>query len=361
MKAATAVGARLREQVGSLEEALSAARRKVAEASAASEQARAGRDEAEARIVRLDAAKLETAREVEQLKAFATRANLERDECLERERAVARQRVDQALNETAAIGGGTTDHDLLHTPPPAVTTPTTRGRRLDAGGPPRGSGGGREGAPACARDGSVSPPLSARRQSRSSGGDHVEQWDRRAHADQQQRQHQQEQLQMRQRLVQSQEELRCCRKEEERSRARCSQLETRLAEARNCLEEQKSVTASMRRAAARAHDDAEAARKQVEDTKALMSRQEFECRRQVSLLEARLLETGVRNSRRRDLLQLQACAQEDLVKALRDPVLPSTCGDTVISDVSDHSLRAEEVERPAAAAASAFEEWHSSR
>lgn len=43
----------------------------------------------------------------------------------------------------------------------------------------------------------------------------------------------------------------------------------------------------------------------VEDTKARMSRQEFECRRQVSLLEARLLETGVRNSRRRDLLQLQ--------------------------------------------------------
>ncbi|CAM9677487.1 unnamed protein product [Ectocarpus fasciculatus] len=165
---------------------------------------------------------------------------------------------------------------------------------------------------------------------------------------------------MRQRLVQSQEELRSCRKEEERSRARCSQLETRLAETRDCLEEQKGVTASMRRAAARAHDDAEAARKQVEDTKARMSRQEFECRRQVSLLEARLLETGVRNSRRRDLLQLQACAQEDLVKALREPVLPSTCGDTVVSDVSDHSLRAEDVERPAAAAAS-DDEWQSSR
>ncbi|CBN75506.1 expressed unknown protein [Ectocarpus siliculosus] len=361
MKAATAVGARLREQVGRLEEALSAARREVAEASAASERATAGRDEAEARIVRLDAAKLETAREVEQLKAFAIRANLERDECLERERAVARQRVDQTLNETAVIGGGTTDQDLLHTPPPAVATPTTRGRRLDARGPPLGSGGGREGAPASARDGSVSPPLSARRQRRSLDEDHVEQWDHRAHADEQQRQHQQEQLQMRQRLVQSQEELRCCRKEEERSRARCSQLETRLAEARDCLEEQKSVTASMRRAAARAHDDAEAARKQVEDTKALVSRQEFQCRRQVSLLEARLLETGARNSRRRDLLQLQACAQEDLVKALRDPVLPSTCGDTVVSDVSDHSLRAEEVERPAAAAASASDEWQISR
>lgn len=51
-------------KVGRLEEALSAARREVAEASAASERARARRDEAEARIVRLDAAKLETAREV---------------------------------------------------------------------------------------------------------------------------------------------------------------------------------------------------------------------------------------------------------------------------------------------------------
>ena len=38
-----------------------------------------------------------------------------------------------------------------------------------------------------------------------------------------------------------------------------------------------------------------------------MSRQESECRRQISLLEARLLETGVKNSRRRDLLQLQVC------------------------------------------------------
>lgn len=56
----------------------------------------------------------------------------------------------------------------------------------------------------------------------------------------------------------------------------------------------------------------------------------------------------------------QACAQEDLVKALRDPVLPSTCGDTVVSDVSDHSLHAE-VERPAAAASSASDEWQSSR
>lgn len=49
------------------------------------------------------------------------------------------------------------------------------------------------------------------------------------------------------------------------------------------------------------------------------------------------------------------------MKALRDPVLPSTCGDTVVSDVSDHSLREEEVERPAAAPASASEEWRSSR
>lgn len=51
-------------KVGRLEEALSAARIEVAEASAASERAKAGRDKAEARIVRLDAAKLETAREV---------------------------------------------------------------------------------------------------------------------------------------------------------------------------------------------------------------------------------------------------------------------------------------------------------
>ncbi|CAM9997598.1 unnamed protein product [Ectocarpus fasciculatus] len=134
MKAATAVGARLREQVGRLEEALSSARKEVAEASAASERARAGRDEAEARVGRLDAAKLETAREVEQLKAFAIRANLEREECLERERAVARQRVDQALDEPAVIGGGNTGPDLLYIPPPAVATPTTCGRRLDAGG-----------------------------------------------------------------------------------------------------------------------------------------------------------------------------------------------------------------------------------
>lgn len=44
---------------------------------------------------------------------------------------------------------------------------------------------------------------------------------------------------------------------------RCLQLETRLAEARDHLEEQKGATASMRRAAARAHGDAEAARKEV--------------------------------------------------------------------------------------------------
>lgn len=40
-----------------------------------------------------------------------------------------------------------------------------------------------------------------------------------------------------------------------------------------------------------------------------MRRQESECRRQVSLLEARLLEAGVKNSRRRDLLQLQVRGQ----------------------------------------------------
>lgn len=44
---------------------------------------------------------------------------------------------------------------------------------------------------------------------------------------------------------------------------RCLQLEAKLAEARDRLEEQKGVTASMRRAAARAHGDAEAGRKEV--------------------------------------------------------------------------------------------------
>ena len=41
------------------------------------------------------------------------------------------------------------------------------------------------------------------------------------------------------------------------------QLEARLSEARERLEDQKGVTASMRRAAMRAHGDAEAARKEV--------------------------------------------------------------------------------------------------
>lgn len=36
--------------------------------------------------------------QVEQLKAFAIRANLEREECLEKERALARERVDETLN-----------------------------------------------------------------------------------------------------------------------------------------------------------------------------------------------------------------------------------------------------------------------
>lgn len=44
---------------------------------------------------------------------------------------------------------------------------------------------------------------------------------------------------------------------------RCLQLEARLAEARDSLEEQRNVTASMRRAAARAHANAEAAQKEV--------------------------------------------------------------------------------------------------
>lgn len=46
-------------------------------------------------------------------------------------------------------------------------------------------------------------------------------------------------------------------------------------------------------------------RLQARDAEARMRRQEEESRRQVSLLEARLLEAGVKNSRRRDLLQLQ--------------------------------------------------------
>lgn len=44
---------------------------------------------------------------------------------------------------------------------------------------------------------------------------------------------------------------------------RCAQLEARLAEVHRSLEEQKSVTGSMRREAARAHGEAEEARKQV--------------------------------------------------------------------------------------------------
>lgn len=39
-------------------------------------------------------------RQVEQLKAFAIRANLEREECLEKERALTRERVDETLNAT---------------------------------------------------------------------------------------------------------------------------------------------------------------------------------------------------------------------------------------------------------------------
>lgn len=48
-------------------------------------------------------------RQVEQLKAFAIRANLEREECLEKERAMARERVDETLktlNSGAGVGAG---------------------------------------------------------------------------------------------------------------------------------------------------------------------------------------------------------------------------------------------------------------
>ncbi|CAM9587086.1 unnamed protein product [Scytosiphon promiscuus] len=342
MEAATAVREGLRAQVERLEEALSAARQEVSEASAESSRVRAERDEMEERVGRLDASKLELAREVEQLKAFSIRANLERDECLERERAAARGRVDETLHAASTAGGGA----------------ERRGRRDAAGGTPpqpqRISSGGYAGGESF-DDGVPAWPSERRRSGPLVGEEEEEEdaleWRRQARRDQQQRQHEIE-AQMRQRLAQTDEELRCCRKEEERSRARCSQLEARLAQARECLEEQKGVTASMRRAAARAHGDAEAARKEVDDAEARMSRQECECRRQVSLLEARLLEANAKNSRRRDLLQLQACAQEDLVKALRDPAdPPSACGETVVTggSTSDLDLLPGEGERPALA------------
>lgn len=42
--------------------------------------------------------------QVEQLKAFAIRANLEREECLEKERALARERVDETLHASPVRG-----------------------------------------------------------------------------------------------------------------------------------------------------------------------------------------------------------------------------------------------------------------
>eukprot|EP00903_Cladosiphon_okamuranus_P013256 g12360.t2 len=281
LKTARAVGEGLRVHVDRLEGELATAREEVSEAAAASHRASVRREEAEERACRLNDSKLELVREVEQLKAFAIRANLEREECLEKERALARERVDETL----------------HASPIAI----------------RGACRGNDAAPSFFSN----------------------QWSRHAKA-----QHQQEHDQTQQRMAQSQEELRRLRIEEERSRARCLQLEARLAEARDRLEEQKEVTASMRRAAARAHGDAEAARKEARDAENRISRHESECRRQISHLEARLLETGVKNSRRRDLLQLQACAQEDLVKALKEqaPLTPSTSGETGIGGASDDGL-----------------------
>lgn len=45
--------------------------------------------------------------QMEQLKAFSIRANLEREECLEKERALARERVDdtlKTLNSSDGVG-----------------------------------------------------------------------------------------------------------------------------------------------------------------------------------------------------------------------------------------------------------------
>lgn len=57
---------------------------------------------------------------------------------------------------------------------------------------------------------------------------------------------------------------------------------------------------------------------QAEETSARFSKREAEARREIAVLEARLDAVGARESRRRDLLQLQASAYEDLQQALSD-------------------------------------------
>eukprot|EP00752_Nemacystus_decipiens_P008373 g7484.t2 len=324
LKTATAVAEGLRAQVDHLEADLATARGEVSDAVAASHRANTRREEAEERAGRLNDSKLELMREVEQLKAFAIRANLEREECLEKERALARERVDETLHASPTFAAR---RERNSANPSFFSKQHTRVTRRD----------GHEvydDVHACNDDGIASSPLPRQCQpQREILEDSVES-SRRA---QTQRQQEDDETRVRESLARSQEELRRRRNEEGRSRARCMQLEARLVEARDRLEEQKGVTASMRRAAARAHGDAEAARKEARETEARMSRQKSECRRQLSVLEARLLETGVKDSRRRDLLQLQACAQEDLAKALTEeaPGTPSTCGETGVGGASD--------------------------
>ncbi len=52
----------------------------------------------------------------------------------------------------------------------------------------------------------------------------------------------------------------------------------------------------------------------------------------------------------------QACAQEDLVKALREPPTPSTCGETGIGGGSDEGLLPEEERGQAIRSAMTFDE-----
>lgn len=63
---------------------------------------------------------------------------------------------------------------------------------------------------------------------------------------------------------------------------------------------------------------------QAKDIATKSDRRQSEARRAVATLEARLLATGAKDSRRKDLLLLQASAHADLQRALSEAVPPSS-------------------------------------
>lgn len=70
---------------------------------------------------------------------------------------------------------------------------------------------------------------------------------------------------------------------------------------------------------------------QAKDIATKSDRQQSEARRAVAALEARLLATGAKDSRRKDLLLLQASAHADLQRALSEAVPPSSGNTTSVA------------------------------